>query len=99
MRPGLFRPCQRTVSSQAFREFARHRLRICRSVHPRSEPALSLGFQSNRRVAKHWESGGKGPSVATVVARRLMHSDVPPWKSSLTRFRARERQETEFAFH
>ena len=27
MRPGLFRPCQRTVSRQAFREFARHRLR------------------------------------------------------------------------
>jgi hypothetical protein len=65
MRPGLFRPCQRTVSRQAFWEFARHRLRNLIG---------SCGRYGSIVSAKHYP--GFGLPAVSFAAKRVFKSMV-----------------------
>src|SRR6266700_7985075 len=96
MRPGLFRSCQRTVSLQACREFARHRLRnligscgrhcsIVRAkalsgLRPAAWPAVSFAA---KRIFQSMLSGSRAldPVVLSGVIAVLLPSRF--WPASL----------------
>ena len=90
MRPGLFRSCQRTVSLQACREFARHRLRnligswrpimfdcprkALSGLRPAARPAVSFAA---KRIFQSMLSGTR--ALDPVVLPGVIAVLLPSW--------------------